>query len=118
MENKNLMDKLLKEWQHRLGLDDWKIVLKEDCSPNDMVLKDVVGETEFEEVNKCAVIRIITEKDYGDRIIPFNFEKTLIHELLHLKFCLLGESGNDLQNRIVHQLIEDMAKALVDAKEK
>lgn len=112
------MDKLLKEWQHRLGLDDWKIVLKEDCSPNDMVLKDVVGETEFEEVNKCAVIRIITEKDYGDRIIPFNFEKTLIHELLHLKFCLLGESGNDLQNRIVHQLIEDMAKALVDAKEK
>ncbi len=112
------MDKLLKEWQHRLGLDDWKIVLKEDCSPNDMVLKDVVGETEFEEVNKCAVIRIITEKDYGNRIIPFNFEKTLIHELLHLKFCLLGESGNDLQNRIVHQLIEDMAKALVDAKEK
>ena len=112
------MDKLLKEWQHRLGLDDWKIVLKEDCSPNDMVLKDVVGETSFEEVNKCAVIRIITEKDYGDRIIPFNFEKTLIHELLHLKFCLLGESGNDLQNRIVHQLIEDMAKALVDAKEK
>ena len=112
------MDKLLKEWQHRLGLDDWKIVLKEDCSPNDMVLKDVVGETEFEEINKCAVIRIITEKDYGNRIIPFNFEKTLIHELLHLKFCLLGESGNDLQNRIVHQLIEDMAKALVDAKEK
>ena len=112
------MDKLLKEWQHRLGLDDWKIVLKEDCSPNDMVLKDVVGETEFEEVNKCAVIRIITEKDYGDRIVSFNFEKTLIHELLHLKFCLLGESGNDLQNRIVHQLIEDMAKALVDAKEK
>ena len=112
------MDKLLKEWQHRLRLDDWKIVLKEDCSPNDMVLKDVVGETEFEEVNKCAVIRIITEKDYGNRIIPFNFEKTLIHELLHLKFCLLGESGNDLQNRIVHQLIEDMSKALVDAKEK
>ena len=112
------MDKLLKEWQHRLGLDDWKIVLKEDCSPNDMVLKDVVGETSFEEVNKCAVIRIITEKDYGDRIISFNFEKTLIHELLHLKFCLLSESGNDLQNRIVHQLIEDMAKALVDAKEK
>lgn len=112
------MDKLLKEWQHRLGLDDWKIVLKEDCSPNDMVLEDVVGETSFEEVNKCAVIRIITEKDYGNRIIPFNFEKTLIHELLHLKFCLLSESGNDLQNRIVHQLIEDMAKALVDAKEK
>ena len=112
------MDKLLKEWQHRLGLDDWKIVLKEDCSPNDMVLEDVVGETSFEEVNRCAVIRIITEKDYGNRIIPFNFEKTLIHELLHLKFCLLSESGNDLQNRIVHQLIEDMAKALVDAKEK
>lgn len=111
-ENKQLLD----YWQNILGLMDWKIVLKDNCSPNEMQLRDVCGETVFEEVNKCAVIRIIDEKDYGDRIIPFNFEKTLIHELLHLKFCLLGESGNDLQDRYVHQLIDDMARALFSAR--
>ena len=99
-----------------LGLNDWNTLSKEDRSPNEMILKDVSGETEWEETNKCAVVRIISEKDYGDRILPFNFEKTLIHELLHLKFCLLGESGNDLQDRLVHQLIDDMAKALYQVK--
>ena len=37
-------------------------------------------------------------------------------ELLHLKFSLLGENENELQNRLVHQLIDDLAKALVGAK--
>ena len=111
-ENKQLLD----YWQNILGLTDWKIVLKDNCSHNEMQLRDVTGETEWEETGKCAVIRIISEKDYGDRILPFNFEKTLIHELLHLKFCLLGESGNDLQDRYVHQLIDDMARALFKAR--
>lgn len=115
MKVKNNND-LLGYWQNILGLNDWTIALRENCSPNEMTLKDVAGETEWEEVSKCAVVRIISEKDYGDRILPFNFEKTLIHELLHLKFCLLGESGNDLQDRLVHQLIDDMAKALYQVK--
>lgn len=111
-ENKQLLD----YWQKNLNLMDWCIVLKDNCSPNDLQLRDVTGETEWEEVNKCAVIRIISEKDYGDRIMPFNFEQTLIHELLHLKFSLLGESGDNLQDRYVHQLIEEMAKSLYQAK--
>lgn len=110
------MNKLLKEWKHRLQLDDWHIVLIENCSPNDMTLKDCAGETEWGEVGKTAVIRIIDKKDYGSRIEPFDFEKTLVHELLHCKLCLLGESGNDLQDRLVHQYIDDLAKALVSAK--
>lgn len=110
------MQELLKEWKERLGLQDWYIELKDNCSPNDMVLKDCAGETEWQEVDKCAVIRIISKKDYGSRILPFDKEKTLVHELLHCKFCLLGESGNDLQDRIQHQLIDDMSRALVDAK--
>lgn len=110
------MQKLLKEWQHRLGLDDWYVVLKDNCSPNDMVLQSVSGECEKDEVNKCAVIRIISKKDYGDRILPFDKEKVLVHELLHIKFWLIENTGNDMQDRVVHQLIDDLARALVDAK--
>ena len=106
----------LTEWQNRLGLQDWTIKLYEDCSPNDMTLMGCAGEVEYSEPNKSATIRIIGDKDYGDRIIPFNPEKTLVHELLHLKFCLLDETENSLQNRLVHQLIDDLARAFVDAK--
>lgn len=113
---RRIVQELLKEWKERLGLQDWYIELRDNCSSNDMVLKDCAGETEWQEVGKCAVIRIISKRDYGDRIVPFDKEKTLVHELLHCKFCLLGESGCDLQDRIQHQLIDDIAKALVNAK--
>lgn len=110
------MRKLLKEWQHRLGLDNWTIVLEEDCSPLDFKLTDVQGEADYDEVNRCAIIRIVSEKDYGKRIVPFDKEKVLVHELLHLKFCHLQNTGDNLHDRIVHQIIDDMARALVGAK--
>lgn len=110
------MKKLLKEWKHRLGLNDWTIVLKDNCSPNEMILKDCCGNTEWSETGKTAFIQILDKRDYGNRIIPFDKEKTLVHELLHLKLCLLGESGNELQDRVQHQIIDDLAKALVNAK--
>lgn len=106
------MQKLLKYWQDKLQLSDWVIKLVDDCNVCDFRLQDVCGETEWDTVNKCAVVRIISEKEYGDRIVPLIKEKVLLHELLHIKFALLWESNNETQNLILHQYIEDMAKAL------
>jgi len=108
--------KLLNKWQARLCLLDWRIVLIENCSPNDMTLQNCAGESERIEVLKTAVIRIIDEKDYGERILNYDFEQILVHELLHLKFSLLDESGNDIHDRLVHQLIDELARALVAAE--
>ena len=113
--DKKAAELLLSEWQRRLNLGDWVIRIEPDCLPDDMGLENVAGETEWVEVNKSAVIRIINPDLYGERIIPFDFEKTLVHELLHLKFSLL-ESDDELRNRVVHMLIEDMARALVITK--
>lgn len=111
------MGSMLKKWQKRLGLSDWTIVLKDNALPSEMTLPDVVGESEWTESVKSAVIRILREDCYGNRIRPYDYKETLIHELLHLKFCLLSESGNDLQDRYVHQLIDDLARAFVEAEE-
>lgn len=107
--------KLLNKWRHILGLQEWRIKLVYNAIPDDMQLRDVDGEAVWTECRKTAVIRILREDCYGERITPYNFEKILIHELLHLKFCLLGESGNDLQDRYVHQIIDDLARAFVVA---
>lgn len=108
----------LQEWQERLGLTDWAIRLH-DCLPTgEMTEENVAGVTEFQEVNKCARIEIMDPDEYGDRVIPFDYERILVHELLHLKLCLISETlGEDiLQERVAHQLIDDLARALVDAK--
>lgn len=106
------MQKLLKYWQNKLQLNDWVLKLIDDCNVNDFRLQDVSGESEWDTVNKCAVIRIISEKEYGNRIVPLIKEKVLLHELLHIKFGLLWESNNETQNLILHQIIDDMAKIL------
>lgn len=109
-------DALLAEWKERLGLTEWRIKLVDNCKMEDMTLEGCAGCTDWSESIKTARIEILDPKFYGERIVPFDYEKTLVHELLHLKFCLLGESGNDLQDRYVHQLIDDLARAFVDAK--
>ena len=114
--SQDLADELLNYWQKTLGLQDWHIEIRPNTIPCDMQLSDVAGESVWTESNKEALIRILREDCYGDCIAPFKFEKTLIHELLHLKFCLLGESGNDLQDRYVHQLIDDLARAFYTAR--
>lgn len=108
-------NKLLQKWVDILGLNDWTISLCDNCTPQEMDSVNSAGQCIYNEVQKCAVINIINPECYGEKIIPFDYEKTLVHELMHIKLCFLQESGNDLQERIVHQLVESMARALVKA---
>ena len=110
------LTELLTEWKQRLDLSDWTIVVNENVSPYSMKTYGVAGECIWDEVHKAATINIGDEKDYGDRILPFDKEKTLVHELLEIKFCLFRNGESDLHDKLIHQLIEDMAKALVRAK--
>ena len=108
----------LEEWKDRLGLQEWRISLH-DCVPiGEMMDQGAAGFTEFQEVNKTARIEILDPDEYGERVIPFDYERILVHELLHLKLCLISETfgENVLQERVAHQLIDDMARALIDAK--
>lgn len=108
--------KLLKEWQNRLGLQDWRIQLLDNCRPEDMDMEDASGCVAWQEANKTAQIQILDSQFYGKRIVPFDYEKTLVHELLHLKTSLVSDNVDSLQARYMHQMIDDLARAFVDAK--
>ena len=111
---------LLKEWKDILGLQDWYILLQANCDPSAM-MPEADGEAEYTETTKSAVIRIIDPEKRGNAIRPFAFEETLVHELLHLKFCLLEQSEdweNDLGLRVMHQIIDDLAKGFAEVKRK
>lgn len=107
---------LLNYYQKILGLQDWTIVLEDNCKPEEFILQSVDGECEYNEVLKCAVIRLLDQKYYGKRILAYDKETTLLHELLHIKFAFIDKSGNELQDRLVHQLVNDFAVAIVKVK--
>lgn len=113
--------KLLEEWQERLGLQDWIIVLRYNCQFEDLELDDACGETNWVDTIRSATIRIISEEEYGnDRTIEYDFEQILVHELLHIKFGVLSFTTQDYEGKVMaevrHQLIDDLARAMVMAK--
>lgn len=75
--------------------------------------KNLKNEFQTQEA-KTARIEIINPACYGDRIVPFNFEKTLVHELLHLKFSFWCQNEDDVGDRVMHQMIDDLARALTE----
>ena len=109
---------LINEWVKRLGFQDWRIDLAWKCKPEETIIPGVVGASHFVEETKMAEITILDKQYYesDSKAFSFDFEETLVHELMHLKVCLLVQKDNDLQARMMHQLIDDMAKALVNAK--
>ena len=113
--------KLLKEWQERLGLQDWQIKFKPNCKAEEVDEGNSIGETLWSTTNKSAIIKIIAEEEYSEEyIIPYDFEKTLVHELLHIKFSLIDKDLNTYEGAVTeqarHQLIDDLARAFVMAK--
>lgn len=112
--------KLLEEWQKRLGLQDWSIVLRYNCLQEDLELEEASAETHWQASIKSAMIYIVSEETYGKRMLPFDFEKTLVHELLHLKFSIIDISNKNYESAVLdlihHQLVDDLARALVMAK--
>lgn len=116
----NTEELLLKEWQERLGLQDWAIGLRYNCKQDDLELEESCGETHWQATIKTAMIYIVSEKAYGKRMIPFDFEKTLVHELLHLKFSIIDIGTKSYESAVLdltqHRLIDDIARALVMAK--
>lgn len=109
--------KLLDKWQKRLGLQDWRIKLVTRLKPEEMTVTNVSGCTDWSESIKTARIEILNPMFYGERIVPFNFEKTLIHELLHLKFSFWCQGEDSVEDRLMHQIIDDLARAFVEKGE-
>lgn len=113
--------KLQNEWKERLGLQDWIIRFYTNCKSEEVNDGQSIGESIWETTSKSAIVKIIDEKEYSKEcMIPYDFEKTLVHELLHIKFSTIDKDLNTYEGivaeQVRHQLIDDLARALVMAK--
>ena len=111
---------LLTEWTDRLGLQDWAIVLQTNCNPSEMSIPEALGCTSWQESTKTAMIQIVNPEKIDGLTRPYNFEEILVHELLHLKTSLMSsrEEPETIGDRVLHQLIDDLARAMIDIKQK
>ena len=109
---------LLKEWQEALDLNDWTITI-DLLNAEDVGNNKAYQEADIQEDIKAAVIHVAHYwqlADYTQEL--YNFERTLIHELLHIKFSLLDDEENSLQSRVLHQIVDDLSKSFYITKYK
>lgn len=117
------LDECLKEWQHRLSLNDWLIKAslidsdKEFANPSE----GKHGECHCQPDSNRAMILI---KKHDDKTTEEWIEKqpdeiVLVHELLHCKIDLI-KNDNTMEGAyyglMQHKLLEEIAKALIMAK--
>lgn len=107
----------LREWQHRLLLDDWIIKLN-FAEPNEM--PDYAGYNNFCMEKQSSIITIVKlTDDTRNRITKVYQEFTLVHELLHLKLNFV-ENSDTYEGKYLeikeHQLLDQLAKSLIMAK--
>ncbi len=113
---KNL-DKALSYWCEVLDLESWVIRVCDNCCFADFENINGYGECTYDLTHKTALIKLIDKKYVIENpLYEYDKETTLVHELLHCKFALIDNSGNDIVDRIIHQFISDFACALIKVK--
>lgn len=107
-----------KEWQHRLFLDHWYI---EYGFVNGEDIPGLGGESTAHWESCAGSISIRKADQTPGTITKHSQELTLVHELLHFKYMSFEEgNGKSIEgvfwDTIQHQVLEQMAKALIMAK--
>ena len=109
------LPEIAKRWVYRLGLSEWAIgilVVRDGEMPE----VQCNGYTKTYTVQRVARIYLLDEKDHYRDSLPVDMEIALVHELLHVKWSNIGwQDGEHVMSILEHQLLHDIAKALVGA---
>lgn len=93
---------LVKLWQKRLRLQDWKITIR--LEP-DSTMPTMAGEIHMNESDLDAVL-LFNEATPLEKVEP-----TIVHELLHLRLLPFGLDSDDEQNARERQLAMNLLAA-------
>lgn len=104
------MTEYMNEWIERLGLKDWDIKLKMHCHPDEM--EECCGLTVYNIIHKQAIIKLLDQAMYNNPDFPYNTPRTILHELLHLKFAIIDDMGDELYRRCIHMMVDEFAGIL------
>src|ERR1039458_10744077 len=79
------LDRQLKSWQRRLGMDDWRLTIRL-VRQNDLD-KNTWGNAEWDPHGKTGTISVLDVADYNLRgaKLKLDMECTIVHELVHIQ---------------------------------
>jgi hypothetical protein len=110
-------EQYLKEWQHRLYLDNWIIII-EFANYKDMPEVGSMGWSNMQVINQTSIITLCNKDGCDNAMMKFCQELALVHELLHCRYDWLASETytEKYVDTLEHQNLEMMARSLIMAK--
>ena len=109
-QSEELLNELCRYWQAELGLQHWKIEVKVVRGAE---IGEMCGQNDYSFTEETALIRIKSADDYHG-YYPYDMEKVLVHELLHL---VLDDARHE-SSMYYEQAINRLSQTLLKLKRK
>ncbi len=99
------LDRHMKTWQKRLGLESWSISL--EIKRRAQIDPDVWGNAEWDPATKTGVVRVLDPRDYNltGNALKLDMECTIVHELVHIQLSPLTAPSEEDRETIVNQVM-------------
>ena len=99
------LDRQMKSWQRRLGLEDWSLTLR--LVRQSEIDRNSWGTAEWDPDARTGVINVLDPRDYnlkgGD--LKLDMECTIVHELVHIQVSPLGGLNDGAREEVVNKLM-------------
>ncbi|MGC9948660.1 MAG: hypothetical protein ABSF64_20015 [Bryobacteraceae bacterium] len=99
------LDRQLKTWQRRLGMDDWRLTIRL-VRQNDLE-KNTWGNAEWDPQGKTGTIKVLDPLDYNLRgaDLKLDMECTIVHELVHIQVSPFDAPDENLREDVVNRIM-------------
>lgn len=99
------LDRQLKSWQKRLGMDDWHISVRVVRQAS--LEKNTWGNAEWDAEEKTGTIKVLDPADYnlkgGD--LKLDMECTIVHELVHIQVAPFDSPNENMREDVVNRIM-------------
>jgi hypothetical protein len=99
------MDRQLKSWQRRLGMDEWRLSIRL-VRQNDLD-KNTWGNAEWDPYGKTGTISVLDPMDYNLKgaDLKLDMECTIVHELVHIQVSPFDAPNENVREDVVNRIM-------------
>jgi hypothetical protein len=99
------LDRQLKSWQKRLGLEEWNLALRVVRQAE--LDKDTWGGAEWDPEAKTGTISVLDPRDYNlhGGELKLDMECTIVHELVHIQVSPLDARDARSREEVVNKIM-------------
>jgi len=99
------LDRQLKSWQKRLGMEDWRFTLR--LVRQNQLDKNTWGNAEWNPEEKTGTISVLDPVDYNLKgsDLRLDMECTIVHELVHIQVSPLEAPDANVREDVVNNIM-------------